>query len=124
MAKSNGVVTYAQVAGDYRQQSGWVAQGFRSRQMNGIQCADGFHRKGACGVREDRLCDTHNMATPGKLLQCEQYCSLLLSSNPSREPGAKYRAAGFGHSESRSNPLSLGSNRGLRRSIALKHGGD
>ena len=122
MAQGNGIVTHAKVSCDDGQESRRIAQGLRRCQMKSVQRADRFDREAASGTSEDRFCDTHNETTPCKPPQGEQSCTLLLSRDPSREPGAKYGAAGFGLGKSRRDALALGSNGCLGRRIALKQG--
>ena len=76
--------------------------------MNGVQRADRFHWKRASGTGEDRFSDAHNVATPGKSLEREQRCAMLLGRDPPREARAKNGASRFGNRESGCDPLSLG----------------
>lgn len=110
MAERNGIVPDANVACDYRDENGSIAQGFRSRQMDGIQGPDRFDREGACGVSENFFCDTDYVTTPCKPLQRENRGALLLSRDPSREAGAKQGASSFGHRQRRRDTLPLGTN--------------
>ena len=96
IAQRSSVFSNPEVAGDDHQ--GWrVAQGFRGRQMNGVQCADRFHWKRASGAGEDRFRDAHNVATPGKSLEREQRCAMLLGRYPPREARSKNGAVRFGN---------------------------
>ena len=62
----------------------------------------------ASSAGEDRFSDAHNVATPGKSLECEQRCTMLLGCDPPREARAKNGAGRFGNRESGCDPLSLG----------------
>ncbi len=124
MAERGSVVTNSNVTRDDRQEGRLVSQRSGGCQMNGIQSTNRFNRKGASGMSQDRLSDTHNVTTPGKPLQGEQRGSLLLSRDPSREARTKNSAAGFGKREGRGHPLSLGTNGDPSRRISLKQGRD
>ena len=122
MAERSSVVTNTDVTCDDRQEGWLVPQGSHGCQMNCVQSADRFNRKGASGMGKDRLGDAHDVTTPGKPLQGEQCRSLLLRGDPSREARTKNGAAGFGKRESGRYPLSLGANGDPGSRISLEHG--
>lgn len=124
MAQGPGIVTDAKVARDNCHESGRIAQGLRSRQVNGVQRAHRFDGKAASRASQDRFRDAHNVRTPGKALHGEQSRALLLSRDPSREAGSKHCAASFRRREGRRDPLPFGAYRGFGRRIALKQGRD
>src|SRR5262249_50259939 len=90
--------------GDDDHEGWWVAQGFRGRQMNGVQRTDGFHGKWTTGAGEDRFSDAHDVATPGKSPEGEQRCPMLLGRDPPGEARAKNRSAGLGNRQSGCDP--------------------
>jgi len=106
MTERSGVVTNAAVTRDHDHEGGRFAEGCRRRQMNGVQSTDGFDRKGASSMGEDRVSHAHNMTTAGKSLKSAQRCSLLLRRDASREVSAKHGAACFGNCYSGRDPLS------------------
>jgi hypothetical protein len=77
--------------------------------------------KRTSGAGENRFSDAHDVATPGKSLQGEQRCPMLLGRDPPREVRAKNSAAGFGDRQSGCDPLSRATDGGFRGPIALDH---
>lgn len=122
VAERERIVTDPRVTRHDRYECRLLSQGSCRCQMNRVQSANRFHRKGASGLGKDRLCDTHDMTPSAKLLQGEQCRSLLLSRDPSREASTKHGAAGLGKRESGRYPFSFRANGKPRGRIALKHG--
>lgn len=109
MTERSGVVANADVPCDYDYE-GRFAQRCRGRQMNRVQSANGFDREAARSLGENRFRDARKMRTPGKPLDGEQRCSLLLRRDPSRQSCAKDGAATFSERESGRDPLTRSAN--------------
>lgn len=97
VTEHSGVVTNAAITRDHDHEGRYLAHDCRSRQMDGVQSTDGFHRKRSPGMCKNRVSKAHDITTAGKPLEREQRCSLLLYVDPSREVSAKHCAACFGN---------------------------
>ena len=122
MAKGSSIVTDPDVARDDGEEGWLITQGSSGCQMNGVQSADRFNRKGASGMGKDRLRDTHDVTTAGKLLQGEQCRALLRSGDPSREARTKNGAVGLGKRERGRYPFFRGTDGEPGSRISLQHG--